>query len=62
MILSRLQSPGRMSGWRAPTGGESGRSTTVICLLIGALLLIPSLAWLYVIFQRTPERSGAAQQ
>ena len=35
---------------------------TVICLLIGALLLIPSLAWLYVIFQRTPHRSAAAQQ
>jgi cytochrome d ubiquinol oxidase subunit II len=25
---------------------------------VGALLLVPSLAWLYVIFQRTPEQHG----
>jgi cytochrome d ubiquinol oxidase subunit II len=28
---------------------------TLICLAVGAVLLVPSLAWLYAIFQRSPE-------
>jgi cytochrome bd ubiquinol oxidase subunit II len=39
------------------TAGAAGRSvllSTLVCLAIGAVILVPSMVWLYTLFQRSP--------
>jgi cytochrome d ubiquinol oxidase subunit II len=59
------QYPYLLAGRLTITAAAATRSVllaTTIALLAGAVLLIPSLAWLYVIFQRKPASDSAAPE
>jgi cytochrome d ubiquinol oxidase subunit II len=59
------QYPALLSPGLTIAGAAASRpvlTATAVCLGIGALLLIPSLTWLYVLFQQTPPEPVTARR
>ncbi|MFI6521917.1 cytochrome d ubiquinol oxidase subunit II [Spirillospora sp. NPDC050679] len=56
------QDPWLLPGVRVEDAAATGTvlNATLACLAVGALLLLPSLWWLYAIFQRRQEPEGAS--